>query len=154
MRSAPGRLGAQFYGVDYRPFGKKLLRDFRLLRASGKPFVALSAPGQCYHLDFHKDSQNPGKTFLPFRVTVDGRLDGFLGWFEARLCEGVTLSNSPYLPLTHWWQLFLPFAEQPHYRAGQTLLLTIDPNIVAGEAEWKYAVQVANVPSKDLSQTK
>lgn len=143
----PGRLGAHFYDADYRPFGKKLLQDFRLLRASGKPFTALSAPGLCYHIDFRKDTRNPSKTFVPFRVLVDGRIDGFLGWFEAHLCEGVTLSNSPYLPLTHWWQLFLPFAEQPVYRKGQTLLLTIDPNIVAGEAEWKYAVQVAEIKS-------
>jgi len=49
---------------------------------------------------FRKDRQNPGKTFAPFRIIADGRLDGFLGWFEARLCQGVTLSNSPRLPLT------------------------------------------------------
>ncbi len=100
-------------------------------------------PALCYHVDFRKDTQNPGKTFAPFRVIAEGRLDGFLGWFEARLCEGVTLSNSPYLPLTSWWQLYLPVAEQPHYRAGQTMLLYLDPKITDGEAEWSYSVQPA-----------
>jgi SAM-dependent methyltransferase len=113
-----GQLQSRLYDVDYRPFIKRSAAEYRSLRASGKPFV-------------------------PFRVIADGRLDGFLGWFEARLCEGVTLSNSPYLPLTSWWQLYLPVAEQPHYRAGQTMLLCMDPNIVDGEAEWKYAVQPA-----------
>jgi SAM-dependent methyltransferase len=140
-----GRLPSLFYGLDFQPFRKRLFAEFGLVRASGKPLVALSPPAPCYHIDFRKDTENPGKTFVPFRITADGRLDGFLGWFEARLWEGVTLSNSPYLPLTHWWQLYLPVAEQPHYRAGQTLLLCLDPNIVAGEAQWKYAVQPAEV---------
>jgi 16S rRNA G966 N2-methylase RsmD len=138
-----GRLAPRFYDLDYRPLIKKLSAEFRHLRASGKPFLALSEPALCYHVNFRKDTQNPGKTFVPFRVIADGRLDGFLGWFEARLCEGVTLSNSPYLPLTNWWQLYLPVAEQPLYRAGQTMLLYLDPIITDGEAEWKYAVQTA-----------
>ena len=139
----PGMLAPRFYDLDYRPFAKKLREEFRLVRASGKPLLALSPPALCYQIDFRKETQNPGKTFVPFRIAADGRLDGFLGWFEARLCEGVTLSNSPYLPLTHWWQLFLPVAEQQQYRAGEMLLLCLDPNIVAGEARWKYAVQPA-----------
>lgn len=138
-----GRLPPRFYGLDFRPFTKRLFGEFALVRASGKPFVALSQPAPCYHIDFRKDARNPGKTFVPFRITADGRLDGFLGWFEAHLCEGITLSNSPDLPLTHWWQLYLPVADQPQYRAGQTLLLYLDPNIVAGEAQWSYAVQPA-----------
>src|SRR6266403_332948 len=138
-----GRLPPRFYDLDYRPLIKRLSAEYRHLRASGKPFAALSEPAPCYHVDFRKDTQNPGKTFAPFRVIADGRLDGFLGWFEARLCEGVTLSNSPYLPLTNWWQLYLPVPEQPHYRAGQTMLLYLDPSITDGEAEWKYSVQPA-----------
>jgi len=88
--------------------------------------------------------RNPGKTFVPFRITEDGRLDGFLGWFEARPCDGVTLSNWPYLPLTQWKQLYLRVLDQPYYLARQTLLLYLDPNFVAEEAEWSYAVQLAN----------
>jgi protein arginine N-methyltransferase 1 len=139
----PGRMLARFSDLDYRPFIKRLFSEYRLVRASGKPFLALSDPAFCYHVDFHKDTQNPGISFTPFRVTADGRLDGFLGWFEARLCDGVTLSNTPYSPLTSWWQLYLPVAEQPLYHAGQTMLLCMDPNIVDGEAEWKYSVQLA-----------
>jgi protein arginine N-methyltransferase 1 len=145
-----GRLPARFYDLDYRPFIKRLLKAYLLVRASGKPFVALSQPARCYQIDFLKDTKNPEKTFVSFRITTDGRLDGFLGWFEARLCEGVTLSNSPFLPLTHWWQLYLPVLDQPHYRAGQTILLYLDPNIVAGEAQWQYAVQPANPDSSHI----
>src|SRR6266850_2193636 len=123
-----GRLPPRFYDLDYRPFIRRLSAEYRHLRASGKPFA-------------------------PFRVIADGRLDGFLGWFEARLCEGVTLSNSPYLPLTSWWQLYLPVPKQPHYRAGQTMLLYLDSNITDGEVEWKYAVQTA-APDGSLASPK
>jgi SAM-dependent methyltransferase len=142
-----GRLPPRYYDLDFRPFTKRLFKSCGVVRASGQPFVALSQPVPFYHLDFRQDTKNPGKTFAPFRITADGRLDGFLGWFEACLCQGVTLSNSPYLPLTHWWQLYLPVIEQPHYRAGQTILLYLDPNIVAGEARWSYAAQLASPES-------
>jgi protein arginine N-methyltransferase 1 len=148
-----GRLPPHHYDLDFKPFRKQLFKSYGIVRASGQPFVALSQPAPCYQIDFRKDTQNPGKTFAPFRIIAEGRLDGFLGWFEARLCEGVTLSNSPYLPLTHWWQLYLPILEQPHYRAGQTILLYLDPNIVAGEARWKYSVQPASPEtSNSISQ--
>jgi predicted RNA methylase len=142
-----GRLPPRYYDLDFKPFSKRLFKSYGVVRASGQAFVALSQPVPFYHLDFRKDTKNPGKTFAPFRIIADGRIDGFLGWFEARLCEGVTLSNSPYLPPTHWWQLYLPVIEQPRYRAGQTILLYLDPNIVAGVAQWSYAVQSASPES-------
>jgi type I protein arginine methyltransferase len=134
---------SKFYGLDYRPFCKNLLTQCRVLPASGKSFLALGEPAHCYHVDFQKDAQNPGKTFVPFRVTAEGRLDGLLGWFEAHLSENVTISNSPFLPLTPWWQLYLPLAEQPSYQVGQKLLLCLDPHMVDGEAHWSYVVQRA-----------
>jgi SAM-dependent methyltransferase len=149
-----GRLPPRYYDLDFKPFRKRLFKSYGIVPASGRPFVALSQPSLCYQIDFRKDKENPGKTFAPFRVTVDGRLDGFLGCFEAQLCEGVTLSNSPYLPLTHWWQLYLPTLEQPHYRAGQTILLYLDPNIVSGEAQWKYSVQSAEPSSENTPLTR
>jgi SAM-dependent methyltransferase len=142
-----GRLPARYYGLDFKPFSKRLFKSYAIVRASGQPFVALSQPAPLYHIDFRKDATNPGKTFAPFRITAEGRLDGFLGWFEARLCEGVALSNSPYLPLTHWRQLYLPVHDQPHCTAGQTILLYLDPNIVSGQAAWQYSVQLAGSQS-------
>jgi len=143
-----GRLPRRYYGLDFTPFVKRLFDSYGIVHASGQPFAALSDPSPVYQIDFRKDTANPGKTFAPFRINTDGRLDGFLGWFEARLCEGVTLSNSPYLPLSHWWQLYLPVFEQPQYRAGQTILLYLDPNIISGEAQWKYSVQPAGHDTK------
>jgi SAM-dependent methyltransferase len=136
--AAPGK---PFYGLDFRPFAKKVLNGARLVRASGKPFLPLSDPASCYHLDFRTVSGVPGPILVPFRLTAGGRLDGFLGWFQAHLCPGVAVSNSPFLPLTSWRQIYFPVPEQPHYHSGQALLLSLDPRIVAGEAQWAYALQ-------------
>ncbi len=149
-----GRLPPGYYDLDFKPFSKRLFKSYGIVPASGQPFIALSQPAPLYHIDFRKDTKKPGRTFAPFRIIADGRLDGFLGWFEARLGEGVTLSNSPYLPLTHWWQLYLPVLGQPCYRAGQAILLYLDPNIVAGEAQWSYAVQPASPESSNLTAQK
>lgn len=136
--------GRRFYDLDYRLLAKRLSNECRLVRASGKTLLALSQPALCHHIDFQTETRNPGRTLVPFRISADGRLDGFLGWFEARLCEGVSLSNSPYLPLTHWWQLFFPATGQTQFHAGQTILLDLNPNMVAGEAEWRYNVHVTS----------
>jgi protein arginine N-methyltransferase 1 len=134
--------GSSFYDLDYRPLAEKFFNEGRFVRASGQPRMVLSQPALCYHVDFQKDTQNPGKILVPFLIGDDGRLDGFLGWFEALLCEGVTLSNSPNLPITHWRQLYLPTTEQPQFHNGQTMLLYLDPNIVAGKADWRYTVML------------
>lgn len=133
---------SSFYNLDYRRLTEKFFNEGRSVRASGQPRLALSQPALCYHVDFPKDTENPGKILVPFRIEDDGRLDGFLGWFEALLCEGVTLSNSPDLPINHWRQLYLPAIEPPRFRKGQTILLYLDPNMVAGKADWRYAVML------------
>lgn len=140
-----GRFPARFYDLDFQPFRKTLYpsKNF-LVEASGKRFIELAGAAPCYHLDFYKEVCDPGSTSVPFRISADGRLDGFLGWFEAHLCPGVTLSNSPYFPPhIHWEQLHFPAVDQPQVRAGELVLLHLDPNMVDGHAEWKYRVQVA-----------
>jgi len=136
-----GSFPEPFYGMNYEAFRKRLFAEPFLLRASGETFTQLSAPVSCYNIDFCRESQSPGKTFVPFRIDTDGRLDGFLGWFKAKLCPGITISNSPNLPLTNWWQLYFPTPEQPNVRAGQSVVLCLEPKMVNDEVEWSYSVR-------------
>jgi len=136
-----GSFPEPFYGMNYEAFRKRLFAEPFLLRASGETFTQLSAPVSCYKIDFCRESQSPGKTFVPFRIDTDGRLDGFLGWFKAKLCPSVTISNSPNLPLTNWWQLYFPTPEQLDVRAGQSVVLCLEPKMVNDEIEWSYSVR-------------
>jgi hypothetical protein len=127
--------------MKFQAFREKLFAEPFLLRASGETFVELSARMPIYKIDFRYASIVPEKTFVPFRISKDGRLDGFLGWFEATLCPGVTISNSPNLPLTNWWQLYFPTLEQVNVRSGQSMVLELEPKMVAGEINWSYTVR-------------
>jgi len=137
-----GRIPAEFYGVRFEAFRRKRYGLPELIRASGKRLLEIAPPQKCHHVDFHKDTKTPGPAMVVFKDCAEGRLDGFLGWFECQLCPGVTLSNSPRLPLTAWWQLFFPMLDQPRVRKGETIFLHLDANMVAGEAEWDYRVHM------------
>jgi len=63
-----GRLPPLYYDLDFKPFSKRLFKSYGIVRASGQPFAALSQPAPFYHIDFRKDTRNPGKAFAPFRI--------------------------------------------------------------------------------------
>lgn len=136
-----GSFPEPFYGMKFNAFRERLFAEPFLVRASGEAFVELSAPMPIYQIDFRSASAVPGKAFAPFRIDRDGRLDGFLGWFEATLCPSVTITNSPYLPLTNWWQLYFPTLEQRIVRSGQSIVLEVEPKMMAGEIDWSYVVR-------------
>ncbi|HLJ15271.1 MAG TPA: 50S ribosomal protein L11 methyltransferase [Bryobacteraceae bacterium] len=136
-----GSIPQPFYGLNYQPYRKQLFDQPFLMRASGEAFVELSAPAVCHKLDFSRDSQIPGKSITPFRISRDGRLDGFLGWFEAQLAPGVAIGNSPYLPHNNWWQLYFPVLDQSDVRAGQLIILELEPKTIADEIKWSYTVR-------------
>lgn len=138
-----GRIPSKFYGVAFEAFRRKRYGLPQLIRASGKKLLEIAPAQKCHHVDFCRDTKAPGPAMVAFRNCSEGRLDGFLGWFECELCPGVTLSNSPRLPLTAWWQLFFPMLDQPQVHKGETIFLNLDANMVAGEAEWDYRVHVA-----------
>lgn len=62
-------------------------------------------------------------------------IHGFAVWFEAELADGVTLSNAPDAASTaasnvgqHWWQGFLPLAEDFRVAAGDELTIAVQVN--------------------------
>jgi SAM-dependent methyltransferase len=76
-----GKIPAQFYDIEFDLFRRKLFELPVLIRASGKQMVEIAPPAACYHVNFYKDTQTPGPTVVVFKDCVEGRVDGFLGWF-------------------------------------------------------------------------
>jgi len=142
-----GRLASNLYGLDYGPLRSARYSHIDVLDASGKDMVELAEPVQAWHVDLLHDTQMPGATELEFTVLRDGRVDGFLGWFEAFLCPGVSISNSPQLPATAWSQLYLPIINQPQVHAGQRLRLEIDPQSISDMRHWKYRFHLGVSPT-------
>lgn len=58
---------------------------------------------------------------VTFKVTKPGLLTGFAGWFETRLCAGVSFSTAPDGPATHWKQAFMPLLEPEKVAKGDTV---------------------------------
>lgn len=138
-----GRFPLQLYGVDWAAlrqacYSPKPIR----LEASGQVWIGLAEPAAGWPLIFKRDFRSPGPAAFDFVITLEGRLDGFLGWFEATLCPGVTLSNSPRLPPTSWSQIYFPILQQPVVHPGQRLTLHIDPGLITGWPHWSYSVRV------------
>ena len=44
----------------------------------------------------------PFRTSLSFTAARDGQLSGLTAWFHAEFEEGITLTNEPDAPITHW----------------------------------------------------
>jgi len=138
-----GRLTPALYGLDYAPFRKARYSGPGMMQASGKPFVQLAEPRRCWASDLRADVvATPKEARLEFEVTRDGRVDGFLAWFDALLAPGVSLDDSPHHPPTSWEQLYFPAVDQPRVRAGQVVRLTVDPRLKRGESHWEYQIEV------------
>lgn len=135
-----GRIPARLYGLDYTPFRSERYKKPLIVEASGKQMVELAEPARRWIVDLRRETKAPGPTTFDFVTLREGRLDGFLGWFEATMCPGLSLSNSPRLPLTNWSQLYFPILDQPWVSPGQQLRLEVNPHVVAGEAQWEYRI--------------
>lgn len=138
-----GSLPGLLYGFDVSELRRRRYRRQALhLEVSGKRIVELADAVRRWHIDFRRESPVPSGEMFEFGTRREGRLDGFLGWFEATLCDGVVLSNSPRLPPTSWGQLYFPTLDQPVVHPGQRIRLHLDPGLIAGMPHWSYRVSV------------
>lgn len=65
---------------------------------------------------------DPTFTFeTTFKVTHDGMLSGFAGWFDLCLLGEISFSTSPESKPTHWKQGFLPIRRPEKVRRGQVI---------------------------------
>jgi protein arginine N-methyltransferase 1 len=71
-----------------------------------------------------------------FEIPRAAAIHGFALWWEATLVEGITVSTSPFAPLTHWEQVFVPVFEPFDCRAGDVLRLSIETDSSGGQGAW------------------
>jgi hypothetical protein len=139
----PGASGSSFYGLDYGEFWRLRYAKPGHVQASGREFIEIAEPARCWPISFTSaPSRRPGRTTLQFVARQSGRIDGFVGWFESTIAPGITLSNSPRLPVTSWQQEFFPVFEQPRVERGDAVILDIDPQLTGGESQWAYTITI------------
>jgi protein arginine N-methyltransferase 1 len=62
---------------------------------------------------------------IEWELTRDVNIRGFCIWWTAELVPGVELTTSPFAPLTHWEQAYLPLMRPLPCRARDHLLLDL-----------------------------
>lgn len=76
-------------------------------------------------VDFTKQNKSiRGKT-IEWKAEKNMTLYGFAVWWESTLVPGITLTTSPFAPLTHWKQIYFPVIEPLPVKKGQTMKVKI-----------------------------
>lgn len=121
-QDGPGAWREPVFGLDLSSLEPLELKQGRAVQLRVEPGAQLALGASLFELDLVKaDREAPfrgGK--LHFVIKRDGVLNGFVGWFSARLSPGVVLDTGPHLPETHWAQTYLAFPAKPVKR-GQVL---------------------------------
>ncbi len=97
------------HGADLSPLAPLAHNNIYLFSFRTARFLA--QPQKLIELDLVTCRQNRLDKRLDFEIERHGRLLGIVGWFEADLCEGISLSNHPHTNRTHWDQVMFPVGE-------------------------------------------
>jgi len=111
FQEGPGFWRNPVHGLDFSLVEHIEMKQGRAHRTQIPPGALLSVPQPLVSLDLKTAKPNdPWQTGeLSFIASRDGVLNGFAGWFVARLSPKVVLDTAPHLPGTHWQQTYFPF---------------------------------------------
>ncbi|MBA8922847.1 type II protein arginine methyltransferase [Kutzneria viridogrisea] len=104
-------------GFDVSGFNNLRSMEYFSTYLHNYPHLALTEPFPLLDVDFGADCP-PNRELVKALPTVDGDCDAIAIWFELDLGAGVTLSNSPLHPDTHWRQAVQTFAAPLRCEAG------------------------------------
>lgn len=85
------------------------------------PMTQLLAKPVSRVVDFTTETDPKFAFETTFKVTHDGILSGFAGWFDLCLFGKVSFSTSPESKPTHWEQGFLPIRRPEKVKRGQVI---------------------------------
>ncbi len=119
-------------------------------------YVKTITPGDIFHgreaakqwdaIDFRKRNRSVREGTVAWTAAKDVTVYGFALWWECELLPGVRLSTSPFGPLTHWEQIYLPVLAPIHVPARENLELHIRSDTrhqVDFNVSWDVAVRSA-----------
>lgn len=76
-------------------------------------------------------------------ISENGDLDGLLGWFEADLGDGVTLTNDPTDPARmKRWCNFYPLQSRHRVSEGDAVAVAVDVRPVLNAVTWQVALEL------------
>ncbi|WP_281930870.1 50S ribosomal protein L11 methyltransferase [Roseibium album] len=73
----------------------------------------------------------------PMLIEKAGQLASIVGWFEAELCPGVTISTAPDAPPTHWKQTVFAVQRPPAVQAGDNISVSVQGRWLDNGFDWQ-----------------
>ncbi len=107
----------KLYGFDLTDFNRLSSLEYFDSRLRHHEHRALSEPIEVFRFDFYRDDATPRRAEFVVPPSATGTCHAVAFWFELELLPGITLTNSPETPNTHWKQaiqcLPVPIRVQP-----------------------------------------
>ncbi len=94
----------ELYGFDLSQFNELSSLEYFDSRLRRHEHRLLSEPFEVFEFDFYRDGPGERRTELVARPTTAGTCHAIVFWFELELIPGITVTNSPEHPNTHWKQ--------------------------------------------------
>lgn len=138
------------YGLDFSRAHQLMRHQPRATRFETEDFVA--APQTAYGFDMHRMTAQDGiDTTFTFEVVRTGRFHGYAAWFEARLSNGVELTNRPP-GIPAWDNLFFPLWEPVDIAPGQRIQLRLKGRDIARQKPfWFWATEIRTASANATS---
>lgn len=107
----------QLYGFDFTEFNELSSIEYFDSRLRHHEHRVLSEPIEVFKFDFYRDTAEPRRAEFVVPPSASGTCHAVVSWFELELLPGVSLTNSPSTPNSHWKQavqcLPVPIEIQP-----------------------------------------
>lgn len=73
----------------------------------------------------------------PMLVEKPGQMASIVGWFEAELCRGVTISTAPDAPQTHWKQTVFSMGRPKAVKPGDSISVSVQGRWLDKSFDWQ-----------------
>ena len=104
----------------------------------------LSEPLEIATLD-HKSLNNPDlKASFEFAHAKPGILHGLMLWNEVILTDEIRITESPDSKLLSYGQLFIPAAETPVIKEGESTTVNLDLRVIGERYRWSWSFVSSN----------
>lgn len=125
------------YGIDFSPVRNFSANSTYHININKKDL--LSKPILVKEIDLLHDDKIDFNERISIKAEDNGKAYGLCGYFDALLCKGVRLSNSPGIK-THWKQEFFPFKEPLKLSRNQEVEVRIRADMNKAFVDWEWEV--------------
>lgn len=113
----------RLYGFDLTEFNRLSSIEYFDSRIRHHEHRTLSDPIEVFTFDFYRDTAKPRRAEFVVPLSASGTCHAVVFWFELELLPGISITNSPSTPNSHWKQAVQCLPAPIQVRPDEPLLL-------------------------------